>query len=117
MPREPEKTQGPPSACLWPVGHRGAEALRQRLSGVLHRRGRGEEQRHVDEWLKEERLHRQLERERPGAAGHRDFPPRFRAVVRTLLLCARRPDCVVAKLPADALLHIVSVLAWAPGQC
>ena len=45
------------------------------------------------------------------AAGHRDFPLRFRAVVRTLLLCARRPDCVVAKLPADALLHIVSVLA------
>ena len=45
------------------------------------------------------------------AAGHRDFPRRFRAVVRTLLLCARRPDCVVAKLPADALLHIVSVLA------
>ena len=45
------------------------------------------------------------------AAGHRDFPPRFRAAVRTLLLCARRPDCVVAKLPADALLHIVSVLA------
>jgi hypothetical protein len=42
---------------------------------------------------------------------HADFPPRFRARVRALLLCATRRDCLLAKLPAEILLQLVSTLA------
>ena len=43
--------------------------------------------------------------------GHRAYPPRFRAAVRALLLSARRPECVLAKLPGDAMLHLCKWLA------
>ena len=42
---------------------------------------------------------------------HAEHPPRFRAVVRTLLLCAHSPGSLLAKLPVEVVLHLVAVLA------
>ena len=49
---------------------------------------------------------------------HAEFPPRFRAVARTLLLCARTAGCLLTKLPNEVLAQLIGVLAqrtyWPP---
>jgi hypothetical protein len=42
---------------------------------------------------------------------HVDYPPRFRALVRVLLLCSRRPECPLSLLGEDLLMHLISVIA------
>ncbi|EOD24431.1 hypothetical protein EMIHUDRAFT_115888 [Emiliania huxleyi CCMP1516] len=45
-------------------------------------------------------------------SSHAAYPPRFRAAVRTLLLCAAREGASPAVLPTEALLLVVEQLAW-----
>ena len=52
---------------------------------------------------------------RPGTsaapATHADYPQHFRRAAVALLLCARRAECGLAKLPEELLLHLLAVLA------
>lgn len=50
---------------------------------------------------------------------HRLLPPRFRDAARVLLLCAARAESPLSRLPPEATLHIIELLAhavfWEPG--
>ena len=53
---------------------------------------------------------------------HQQYPPRFRASVREVVLASRRPECVLSRLPGDDVLlyHIIAVIAsrtyWELGE-
>ena len=56
-------------------------------------------------------IYHDLDRRGWSTDDHRHFPPRFRGAVRAMLLCARRADCPLAKVPSDVMLHLVGTLA------
>tara|TARA_B110001452_G_scaffold60886_1_gene47564 strand:+ start:1455 stop:2441 length:987 start_codon:yes stop_codon:yes gene_type:complete len=83
----------------------GGAARWQPKSAMLKQAG----QRLVAEQL--HAIYNDLDRRGWSTDDHRHFPPRFRGAVRATLLCARRADCPLAKLPADVLLHLFGTLA------
>ncbi len=48
---------------------------------------------------------------------HRVFPRVFRGVIMTLLLCAQRPECLLAALPMELFLLVTSMLDWRDWPC
>lgn len=52
-----------------------------------------------------------LDRRGWSPADHADFPPRFRATVRTLLMASRTEGCVLLRLPTEVVHHLIAVLA------
>ena len=41
---------------------------------------------------------------------HTRYPPRFRALVRAVFLCALRPTCLLSKLPPELMLHLIHAI-------
>ncbi len=48
---------------------------------------------------------------------HLKFPPPFRAAVEAVLLCARRPECLIAVLPTEVLVMVMGFLDWRDWKC
>jgi len=43
---------------------------------------------------------------------HRRFPPAFQALVRTLLLCSRRPECWLSRVSDEVLFWLINMCRW-----